>query len=94
MRRPWRLPQPTRDFPVEPPTNPETAIVSTQSLQILADATNGTIYYDVDAKAACVVIKNFSTVAMSLPNKFVRVCSPLSIERRSGRRARLDQQHI
>ena len=29
----------TRDFPVEPPTNPETAIATSQSLTILADAT-------------------------------------------------------
>src|ERR1700733_1335738 len=33
----------TKDFAVEPPTNPETAIASSQSLTILADATNGTI---------------------------------------------------
>ncbi len=30
----------TKDFPVEPPTNPETEVTSSQSLQILADATN------------------------------------------------------
>jgi hypothetical protein len=65
----------TRDFPVEPPTNPETAIASAQSLQILADANNGTLYYDVDAKAAPVSIKNFSTVAGSLPGKFVRIAA-------------------
>ena len=65
----------TRDFPVEPPTNPETEITSNQSLTILADATNGTLYYDVDAKAAPVTIKNFSTLANSLPNKFVRIAA-------------------
>jgi hypothetical protein len=64
----------TRDFPVEPPTNPETAVASTQSLQILADAANGTILYDVDAKTN-VTIKNFSSVATNLPNKFVRVAA-------------------
>lgn len=32
-----------REFPVEPPTNPETAIAASQSLQILADSRNGTI---------------------------------------------------
>jgi len=62
----------TKDFPVEPPTNPETAIVSTHSLTILADAANGTIFYDVDAKTN-VTIKDFSTLATTLPNKFVRV---------------------
>jgi hypothetical protein len=61
-----------KDFSVEPPTNPETAIVSTHSLSILADAANGTIFYDVDAKTNA-TIKDFSTLVMTLPNKFVRV---------------------
>jgi hypothetical protein len=64
----------TKDFPVEPPTNPETAIASTHSLSILADAANGTIFYDVDAKTSA-TIKDFSTLAMSLPNRFVRVAA-------------------
>jgi len=64
----------TKDFPVEPPTNPETAIASTHSLSILADAANGTIFYDVDAKTSA-TIKDFSTLAMTLPNKFVRVAA-------------------
>jgi hypothetical protein len=64
----------TRDFPVEPPTNPETAISTSQSLTILADATNGTLFYDVDAKTV-VTIKNFSTVANSLTGRFVRVAA-------------------
>lgn len=63
-----------RDFPVEPPTNPETDIPTSQSLTILADATNGTLFYDVDAKTV-VTIKNFSTVAAGLPNRFVRVAA-------------------
>ena len=64
----------TKDYPVEPPTNPETAIASSQSLTILADATNGTLFYDVDAKTV-VTIKNFSTVANSLTGRFVRVAA-------------------
>ena len=64
----------TKDFPVEPPTNPETAIASSQSLTILADATNGTLFYDVDAKTV-VTIKNFSTVATGLSGRFVRVAA-------------------
>jgi hypothetical protein len=64
----------TRDFPVEPPTNPETAVASSQSLTILADATNGTLFYDVDAKTV-VTIKNFSTVASTLGGRFVRVAA-------------------
>jgi Domain of unknown function (DUF4382) len=64
----------TKDFPVEPPTNPETAIVSSTSLTILADATNGTLFYDVDAKTV-VTIKNFSTVANGLTGRFVRIAA-------------------
>ncbi len=64
----------TRDFPVEPPTNPETAVTSSQSLSILADATNGTLFYDVDAKTRT-TIKDFSSVASSLTGKFVRIAA-------------------
>src|SRR5437588_12640703 len=49
----------TKDFPVLPVTNPETAVGSSLTLQIYADATNGTIFYDVDAKTRTVV-KDFS----------------------------------
>jgi hypothetical protein len=63
-----------RNFPVEPATNPETAISTSQSLTILADATNGTIFYDLDARTSS-VIKNFSAQASTLPNKFVRVAA-------------------
>lgn len=64
----------TRDFPVEPPTAPETDIATSQTLTILADAMNGTIFYDVDGKTN-VTIKNFSTLASSLTGKFVRVAA-------------------
>jgi hypothetical protein len=50
----------TKEFPTEPPANPETATPSTVSLQILADANNGTIVYDMDAKTRTVV-ESFST---------------------------------
>ncbi len=61
-----------KDYPVRPVTNPETAIAGKETLPIYADATNGTIFYDVDAKSA-VVIKNFSSEASNLVGKFVRV---------------------
>ena len=50
----------TKEFPTEPVVTPETAVADAQSLQILADATNGTIFYDVDAKTRT-VIKDFSS---------------------------------
>jgi hypothetical protein len=61
-------------FAVRPAVNPETAIISTKSIPVLVDATNGTIFFDVDAKTRT-VIKDFSSVAASLPNKFVRIAA-------------------
>jgi len=63
----------TKEFPTEPAVNPETAMATTQSLQILADATNGTIFYDMDAKTRT-VITDFSAES-SLPGKSVRIAA-------------------
>jgi hypothetical protein len=64
----------TRDFPLEPPATPETPVTSTDALTVLADATNGTIFYDVDA-ATTATIMNFSSVSATLDGKFVRVAA-------------------
>jgi hypothetical protein len=64
----------TKDYPVYPPTSPETAIASTESLEILADSTNGTIFYDMDAKTRT-VIHDFSAEAPTLEGKYVRVAA-------------------
>jgi hypothetical protein len=63
----------TKEFPAEPAVDPETAIATTQSLQIMADSTNGTIFYDVDAKTRT-VITDFSAESM-LPGKSVRIAA-------------------
>ena len=63
----------TKDFPTQPAVNPETAIATSQSLQILADSTNGTIFYDLDAKTRT-VIKDFSAES-SLPGEYVRIAA-------------------
>jgi hypothetical protein len=63
----------TREFPTEPVVSPETSVASTQSLQILADATNGTLLYDVDAQTKT-VIDNFSAET-SLVGKYVRIAA-------------------
>lgn len=63
----------TKEFPTEPAVNPETAVSTTQSLQILADAANGTIFYDLDAKTRT-VIKDFSAET-SLTGKSVRIAA-------------------
>lgn len=69
----------TKDFPVLPVSSPETAVASAISLEIYADATNGTIFYDLDAKTTSVV-KDFSAQAMSLPGKFVRVAARYQVD--------------
>ena len=65
----------TRDFPALPATNPETAIAdSSRQLHILADAANGTLFYDVDAKTRT-TIKDFSAEAGTLDGKYVRIAA-------------------
>jgi hypothetical protein len=64
----------TRDFPVEPVAATEAAVPTAQSLNILADSTNGTLYYDVDAKTVATIM-NFSSIASTIDGKFVRVAA-------------------
>jgi hypothetical protein len=61
----------TKVMPTLPAVNPETSVATTQSLQLLADATNGTLFYDLDAKTSA-TIKDFSSVSAGLVGKFVR----------------------
>lgn len=63
-----------KDYAVYPPTNPETAMSTTQALSILADSTNGTLYYDVDAKTVA-TIHDFSSIAASIVGKYIRVAA-------------------
>lgn len=69
----------TKDYPVEPPTTPESSVATSQSLTILADATNGTLFYDVDAKTSA-TISNFSSVASTLSGKFVRIAARYQVD--------------
>ena len=69
----------TRVFAVRPATTPQTAITGTLSRTILADAVNGTIFYDVDAKSRS-VIKDFSSVAGSLTGKYVRIAARYQVD--------------
>jgi len=74
----------TRDFPAEPvPSNPatETAVSTAHSLTILPDATNGTLFYDVDNSSQNQTVKSFSTVSTDLPaGEFVRVAARFQID--------------
>jgi hypothetical protein len=60
-----------RDMPTLPVVNPETAVASGESLTIQADAANGTIFYDVDAKTHTTIM-SFSSEAATLVGKYVR----------------------
>jgi hypothetical protein len=61
-------------MPTIPVVSPETAMATNQSLTLLADATNGTIVYDVDARTATTVM-NFASQGNILLNKYVRVAA-------------------
>jgi hypothetical protein len=63
-----------KDLPTLPVVNPETTVATSQNLQIRADATNGTLFYDVDAKTAA-TIKSFASEANSLVGKYVRIAA-------------------
>jgi hypothetical protein len=64
----------TKDLPLVPIANPETPVATALSLQILADAVNGTIFYDVDAKTSTTIM-DFSTLSATLDGKYVRVAA-------------------
>ena len=61
-----------KDYPTRPIVSPETAVSSGVPVTILADATNGTLFYDLDAKTHA-VIKDFSTASLS--GKYVRIAA-------------------
>ncbi len=64
-----------KDHEVYPiPASGPAPIASLQTLQILADATNGTLFYDLDADTVT-SIKDFSAEASSLAGKYVRVAA-------------------
>jgi hypothetical protein len=64
----------SKEFPTEPPVAPETALTTTQSLQILADATNGTLLYDVDGQTRS-AITSFSGQSSFLAGKQLRIAA-------------------
>ncbi len=63
----------TKAFPTLPVVTPETAVAGMQSLQIYADAANGTIFYDIDAKTRT-PITSFSGMP-TLVGRYVRVAA-------------------
>jgi hypothetical protein len=63
-----------KDRPAIPLQTPEVAVATGASLTIEADATNGTLFYDVDAGTSA-TLDSFSSVATTLPTKYVRVAA-------------------
>jgi len=62
-----------RDWPTLPLVSPETFTAGANAVPITVDATNGTLFYDVDAKTHS-TLHDLSTVAATLAaGKFVRV---------------------
>jgi Domain of unknown function (DUF4382) len=68
-----------KDYPVYPPTSPETENTSAQSLSVEADSTNGTIYYDVDGKTQATIM-DFSSIASSIGGKYIRVAARYQVD--------------
>jgi hypothetical protein len=64
----------TKDLPALPVVNPEMAVSTSQNLQVLADSTNGTLFYDMDAKTV-VTVKSFASEASSLVGRYVRIAA-------------------
>lgn len=66
----------TKDLPTVPVVSPETDVATSLSMTVLADATNGTLFYDLDDHTQNATIKNFASVASILTSgKFVRVAA-------------------
>jgi len=62
--------------PTTPAVQPETATTTAISLPITVDATNGTLFYDLDNTASNATIHDFSTVASILASgEYVRVAA-------------------
>lgn len=68
-----------KDYPVYPPTTPETEITSTNTLQVQADATNGTLYYDVDAKTSA-TLRDFSSISSTIIGRYIRVAARYQVD--------------
>lgn len=63
-----------KELPTLPVTSPETPVDTGQSLSIQVDATNGTLFDDLDAKTSS-VIKSFDAVSAGLSGKQVRIAA-------------------
>jgi hypothetical protein len=64
----------SQEYPTQPTVNPETPFLTGQSLQILADATNGTLLYDLDTHTRT-TITSFANLPTTPVGAQVRVAA-------------------
>src|SRR5208282_4273628 len=69
-----------KDYPVYPPTNPETEITSSQTLSVLADSADGTLYFDMDNSKNNATIKDFGSLASTIVGKYIRVAARYQVD--------------
>ncbi len=62
----------TKELPTLPVVSPETPVLTGTTLQILADATYGTLVYDLDAGTSTTV-KSFASQVATLSGRYVRL---------------------
>jgi hypothetical protein len=62
-----------KDYAVYPPAKPETDVETQESLTIDVDATNGTLFYDVDTKSGPTKITSFADVSALAMGEFLRI---------------------
>jgi hypothetical protein len=63
----------SREVPMLPITSPETAVSVGTTSTVLADATHGTLYYDLDASNTPTTVTDFSSIAASVTGRQLRV---------------------
>ncbi len=63
-----------KDYPTLPVASPQTEITSTQSLNILVDSTNGTLFYDLDTGTSS-TITSFSGISALTGGEYLRVAA-------------------
>jgi len=66
----------SRVVPAHPITSPETAAAdTTPAIAVLADAVNGTLFFNLDSSGAPATITSFSSVASTIDGMYVRIAA-------------------
>ena len=65
----------TKDMPHVPIVTPESGVPTNQSITVLADGTNGTLFYDIAAKTKSTIMDFSAASSVLSTGKFVRVAA-------------------